>query len=345
MNQDHDKLNILITYRWQELDEGLLQRIRDVSPRLNVIYSKDEAQDEQLLPVTDILYCIQLPKSIKSARRLKWIQLLSGGYNVLHGSPVEATDIAVTTSSGIHGTPIAEFVMSLMVILSRRLHEAVRVKDPKDLWGDFAFLGRELRDLTVGIIGVGAIGREIARLARCFGMGVHGVDIRQNAETFPDDRYLPDELRASSLSDDDQGLEIRSPDDLDWLLKSTDFVVLTLPLTPKTENLIGEKQLRMMKPSAFLINPARGALVNEAALLNALKENWIAGAALDAFHIEPLPPDSPFYSMPNVFITPHMAAHTDRLFDRCIDVFCENLRRYLDGRPLLNQVHPPDRSF
>ncbi|MGD9093152.1 MAG: NAD(P)-dependent oxidoreductase, partial [Anaerolineales bacterium] len=228
-------------------------------------------------------------------------------------------------------------------LLSRRLYEAVRVDDPQELWGDFAFLGRELRDMTVGIIGVGVIGREIARLARCFGMRVHGVDIRHNPWILPDDRYIPDELRTSPLSDKDPELEIRSPDELDWLLASSDFVILTLPLTPETENLIGEKQLGVMNSSAFLINPARGALVDEAALIKALRENWIAGAALDAFHVEPLPPDSPLYSMPNVFLTPHMSAHTDRLFDRCVDVFCENLQRFLDGRLLLNQVHPPQR--
>jgi phosphoglycerate dehydrogenase-like enzyme len=174
-------------------------------------------------------------------------------------------------------------------------------------------------------------------------MRVHGVDVRQNPWILPEDRYLPDELRTSPLSPDDRDLEIRSPDDLDWLLASSDFVVLTLPLTPETENIIGEKQLRMMNSSTFLINPARGALVDEPALIRALQENWIAGAALDAFHVEPLPPNSPLYSMPNVFLTPHMSAHTDRLFDRCVDVFCENLWRFLDNKPLLNQVHPPQQ--
>lgn len=347
-----DKLNVLITYRWQRLSDALVERIGSVSPRLNVIYAENEQEDVELLSSTDILYSIWLPKTLDNAPRLKWIQLLSAGYNTLFGSEVETSSITVTTSSGIHGVPISEFVLASMVILSRRLLETLDMTAQmkagaadqaihhETLWRPFTFLGRELYGQTVGIVGIGGIGREIVRLARAFGMRVIGID--PHADTWwttPDDRYAPDALRTVPLQND-LNVEIRPTTDLDWLLRESDFVVLTLPVTPETTHLIGERELRLMKQSAHLINPARGALIDETALLRALDEGWIAGAALDVFDVEPLPADHPFFQRTNVLATPHMSAHTDRLWERCVDVFCANLRRYLAGEPLLNQVHP-----
>ena len=318
----------------------MLDRIKALSPRLNVIYSQSDAEDTAILPTADILWCIWLPDGIPSAHRLKWIQLLSGGYNVLHGSPVEDTDIAVTTTSGIHGTPISEFVIASMVILSRHLLEVWRTKDPKVLWEDFAFMGSELRGKTLGILGMGIIGREVARLGLSLGMRVLGVDVRERPWVLPETRYLPQELRETRIFEEASELDVRSSNELNWLLGESDYVVLALPLTPESEHIIGENELKRMRTTAFLINPARGALVNEPALIQALQEGWIAGAALDAFAVEPLPADSPLYSMPNVLLTPHMSAHTEPLWERCTDVFCENIRRFLEGRPLLNQVYP-----
>jgi phosphoglycerate dehydrogenase-like enzyme len=336
-----DQLNVLITYRWQRLDDSLVQRIRDVSPRLNVIYPQTDAKDQQLLPSIDILYSIQLPKSIANAPRLKWIQLLSAGYDSLFGSEVQQSTIAVTNAAGIHGTPIAEFVLCSMIVMSRNLHRAMRTDNKQALWQMFAFMGHELYGATVGIIGLGAIGREVARLAHAFGMRVIGVTPHcDDPWTVPDSRYVPDELRVLPLQHDPR-VEVRSPAELPWLLAESDYVVLTVPVTPQTRAFMGEAQFRMMKPTAYLINPSRGALIDDTALIKALNEKWIAGAALDVFQQEPLPADSPFYTMPNVLVTPHMAAHTDRLFERCVDVFCANLERFLSGQPLLNQVHPP----
>lgn len=332
-------LNVLITYRWQRLNDTLLQRISDVSPRIKVIYPADADEDVKFLPDTDILYCIWLPDSLSNAKRLKWIQLLSAGYNVIEGSEVEGSDIFVTTSTGIHGTPIAEFVIASMVVLSRRLLQVLAVKNSvKELWKDFGFMGSELRGKTVGLVGMGVIGREVARLAKCFGMRVICVDVRDQPWHMPEGRYIVSELRDSPLSEED--VEVRSPQHINWLMSESDFVVLALPLTRTTRGILGEDQLKAMKPSAFLINPARGALVDESALIKALADGWIAGAALDAFQDEPLPADNPLYAFPNVLITPHMSAHTDKLWERCVDLFCENLQRYIEGQPLLNQVYP-----
>ncbi len=344
MTEPDDCLNILVTYRWQRLSDSLIQRIRDVSPRLNVIYADTDAQDAELLPTTDILYTIILPPTLANAPRLKWIQLLSAGYNSLFGSEVERSDIPVTTSSGIHGLPISEFVLASMVMVSRRLPEAQRTTDLEHYWRAFSFMGTELYGATIGIVGVGSIGREIARLARAFGMRVIGVDPHyQEPWTVPANRYVPEALRESPLKNDPT-VEIRPTDELPWLLKESDFVVLTLPVTPETHHLIGAEQLRLMKRSAFIVNPARGTLIDEVALTQALQDGVIAGAALDVFETEPLPAESPLYTLPNALVTPHMSAHTEKLFERCVDVFCANLRRYLAGEPLLNQVHPADKA-
>jgi phosphoglycerate dehydrogenase-like enzyme len=128
------------------------------------------------------------------------------------------------------------------------------------------------------------------------------------------------------------------PEGLDEVLAESDAVVIALPLTPQTRGLIGERELRLMKPTAFLINVGRGPIVQEAALLRALREGWIAGAALDVFEREPLPPDSPFYDLENVILTPHVAGTSPRYMDRAIPLFCENLARYLRGETLLNVV-------
>jgi phosphoglycerate dehydrogenase-like enzyme len=342
-------LNVLVTYRSHRLGEPLLQRIRNVSPQIKVMYSSGSREDVQLLPSADVLFCTQraevffyaergVVQFLTKARRLRWVQLLSAGYDRLAGSQLFESEIIVTNSVGIHATPIGEFVLCSMVALSRHLHQVLRTEDAGRLWQSFAFVGRELRGKTVGIIGYGSIGREIARLARCFGMRVIG--IRKRPGMVRRLRYIPDELKATDACREDDDVEIRSPQDLEWLLAQSDFVVLSLPLTSETEHVIGESELRIMKPSSYLINSARGGLVDEQALARALREGWIAGAALDVFETEPLSTSSPLYSLPNVIVTPHMSGHTARLWERCVDVFCENLKRFLGGQPLLNQIHP-----
>jgi len=331
------KLNVLIAYRWYPLDERLIQRIRDVSPSLQVTYSQDEGEDARLLPETDILFTIPVPEGASKAPRLKWIQSLSAGVDLLRDSDVWDSDIVVTTSTGIHATPIAEYVLGSMLMFTRRLHQVMHAPD-KDSWDFFRFVGGELRGQTLGIIGYGSIGREVGRLARCFGMEVLALRRSPGKETPL--QYIPPELEeARSASEATAGIQAWPPERLPGLLHKSDFVLLSLPLTEETKHLIGEEELRMMKSSAYLINIARGALINEIALIRALKEGWIAGAGLDVFETEPLPEDSELHELSNVILTPHMAAHTTALFDRCVDVFCENLRRYMSDQPLLNVVN------
>jgi phosphoglycerate dehydrogenase-like enzyme len=176
----------------------------------------------------------------------------------------------------------------------------------------------ELTGQTVGIVGTGAIGGEVARLAKAFGM--HTIGIRRSAKrTLHLDQQLP-------------------PKQIIRMLKQADFVVLACPLTPETEGLIGERELRAMKPTATVINVARGRVCDEGALIRALQENWIAGAALDVFHFEPLPEQSPLWSLPNVIITPHNSGMSPHNMARMMDIFLDNLARFAAGKPLRNRV-------
>jgi phosphoglycerate dehydrogenase-like enzyme len=172
---------------------------------------------------------------------------------------------------------------------------------------------------TVGIIGLGDIGRETARLAKAFGMNV--IAIRRSAHKESRAKYVDTLL---------------PPGGLHQLLINSDFVVLSVPLTPATANMIGEAELRLMKPGAYLINIARGGLIDEPALIRALNEKWISGVALDVFAKEPLPADSPLWEMPNVIFSPHIAGDMEDYVLRATKLFCENLRRYLTGKRLIN---------
>jgi D-2-hydroxyacid dehydrogenase (NADP+) len=180
---------------------------------------------------------------------------------------------------------------------------------------------RLLRDQTAGIIGLGMIGREIARLCKAFDMKVIGICRSGGPE-----RVFPEADR------------VYYREELPELLSASDFVVLAVPLTNETRGMIGEKELRGMKPGAYLINVARGAIVDERALVRALEEGWIAGAGLDVFVKEPLPPESRFYELPNVIFSPHISGDMSDYEWRATDVFCENLRRYLAGEPFLHEV-------
>jgi phosphoglycerate dehydrogenase-like enzyme len=171
---------------------------------------------------------------------------------------------------------------------------------------------------------MGRIGTEVARLVQAFGcrvLAIRGSAVGRRQGEPPADELL-------------------SPYDLPYLLSESDYVVLAVPLTERTRHLIGEEELRAMKPAAVLINISRGAVIDEAALVRALKEGWIGGAALDVFEREPLSDESELWGMENVIVSPHVSGATELYFQRAVPIFCENLRRYLDSRPLLNVIDP-----
>ena len=282
----------------------------------------DERKElDRLLGEAEVMLMFRPPLNLLArSPKLKWVQLVSAGIDrAIAGTGLLESDVMVTNASGIHATPIGEYVLGTMLMFAKKMPLAF-ANQQKRQWQRFT--PSELKGKTVGVIGLGNIGREVARLARAFGMQVLATRrsaVKQELSVMGVDRMYPAR-------------------DLLEMLGECDFVVLSLPLTRETTAIIGERELRAMKPSAFLVNISRGGIIDEPVLIQALKEGWIAGAGLDVFVQEPLPPESELWDLPNAILTPHIAGGSEIYNLRVIELFCENLRRYLDGQPLLNVV-------
>jgi phosphoglycerate dehydrogenase-like enzyme len=317
--------------------DELLDRLRSVSPRLLVRQQNAASANKvprQWWDQVEVLYTFSAIPDLARTPRLRWIQLHSAGVNHLLDTSLWDSDVIITTVSGIHVPTLAEYVLMMMLAFAHRLprmvHYQSRVEWPSGRWRKF--VPQELRGATVGVIGYGSIGREIGRLARAFGLRVLG--IRRGGTGEPEGYELPG-LAGLPGSEPDR---LYTPDQLTDMLPECDYVILTVPYTSATHHLIDQTALRAMRSTAVLVNIARGAVVDEAALIRALREGWIAGAGLDVFEQEPLPGDSPLWAMDNVIISPHVAGFTPHYDDRATALFADNLRRYLAGEPLLNQV-------
>jgi phosphoglycerate dehydrogenase-like enzyme len=331
-----ENIPVLLTLRFA--DEQL-ERLRSISPRLAIrqqsIHDDRDDFSSFLQGDEEIVYSMTPPRDLVRAPHLRWVQLHSAGINHLRGHPIWETQIQVTTASGIHAIPIGEFAIALMLALARKFPKMIRLQEraewPRQKW--HLMLGSELRGKTVGIIGYGSIGREVARIAH-YAFNMHVLAMRHGAGT----RRL--HYEQPGVGDPEGRIPERwyARGELRSLLGASDFVILALPLTEESRNLIGEAELRIMQGHAFLINIARGELVDERALVRALKENWIAGAGLDTYAAEPLPRESQLWHCENAIISPHVSAATPQYDDRAVELFGENLRRYLDGVPLLNLV-------
>jgi phosphoglycerate dehydrogenase-like enzyme len=330
------KISVLSTLRFSD---SLLNELADVSPRLDVRQqsARDDRDDISLLlnGEEEILYCAAPPRDLSRAPKLKWVQLHSAGVDHLRGHPIWDSEIVVTTTSGIHAVPIGEFTFALMLALARKIPKMVRLQErgewPRNKWDVLS--GLELRGKTIGIVGYGSIGREIARLAK-YGFNMRVYSMRRTMQN-PRRRYTE-----PGVGDPEGRIPERwfAPNEITDMARECDFLVLAAPATQETRNMIGEEQLRAMKPHALLINIARGELIDDRALVIALKEGWIAGAGMDAFAIEPLPRGHQFWHMDNVIVSPHVSGATGKYDERAAQLFAENLRRYLTGLPLLNVV-------
>ena len=323
-------INVVIT---SPFDEPFVEKIKAVSNRIRVdpiahwvVAEKksDFAGQKELnllLQQAEVIFgwIHQFPKDLLARTdRLKWIQVMTAGVDRLP-EEILKSGIRVANASGLHGAAMGEVVLEMMLMFVKDAPACMRMKQGKE-WRRYR--PRILRGQTVGILGLGSVGKEIARLCKAFGTKVIGIRRSGGA--------------ASPFRDVDC---VYPREKLPELLAESDFLVLALPLTKETEGMIGEKELRGMKPTAFLINVARGAIVNEGALIRALEEKWIAGAGLDVFTREPLPPESPFYAMPNVIFSPHISGDIPDYESRATEIFCENLRRYLAGEPFLHEVN------
>ena len=257
------------------------------------------------------------------APNVRWIQSTSSGIGKSvnsRGYPERMPDTTITTASGVHAIPLAEFAAMGMLMHSRRaLHMMHEQREKR--WERFN--GTDLHNRTVLIIGLGSVGSEIARVSKSLGMNVLG--IRRNPE-----------LSAGNTSVD----SVYSLDSLHSLLPEAEYLVLSAPDTSETEGIIGSAQIALMKKGAVVINVGRGALIDEVAMIEALSSGHLGGAYLDVFSKEPLPKNNPLWSLPNVLVNAHSASTSDKENGRIVDLFCENLMRYLNGEPLINVLDP-----
>jgi phosphoglycerate dehydrogenase-like enzyme len=255
---------------------------------------------------------------IERAPSLRWVHSISAGVDKVVTPLSRHRGLVVTNARGVFSRPIAEYVVMMCLVVARRLPQLLDLQRERT-WQPLR--GSELGGLTVGIVGYGSIGREVARLLEPFGT-----------------RIVATRRRPEQGSEGLANVEVWGVDRLDELLRTADVVVIAAPLTDETTGLIGAAQLQSMPGHAWVINIARGRLIDEVALRRALAAGWIGGAVLDVFDEEPLPPDSPLYETPNLIITPHTSWSSDRVLARSIDLFVANLERYLADQPLENQV-------
>lgn len=299
-----------------------MEQIRAAAPEADIIVVKnsDKKTEETLTKCADIeiFFGLDINAWIKSLPDLKWAQVSVAGVDWLLDYPdIADSDVAITNASGVHAIPVSEHVLAIMLSFCRNM--TVHFKDQMNRKWRRLPEYRELAGSTIGIIGIGKIGEKIAETAKALGMKVLG--LRRN----------PD--RASSNVD-----RMFGPDQLMKMLPACDWVVISAAATKETGGMIGAPEFNAMKKSAYIINIARGALIQEDELIKALREDRIAGAGLDVFEKEPIEESSPFWELPNVIITPHVAAGTPYYVDRLVDIFCENIKRYYSGRPLINLV-------
>lgn len=294
-------------------------KARDVSSLVSAEARGNLSSKEQLdalLAEAEVIYGRKFPKNlIARAPKLKWIQIMSAGVDTLT-TDIMRSQVILTSSRGINATAVSEVILERMLMFAKQAPLCFRLKQEKQ-WS--SFIPTELHFKIVGILGLGSIGQKVARLAKAFGMRVVAIDVKR--------------VKARCVD------VVLSPKQLNQLLSESDFVVITLPLTPATQGLIGEGEFQIMKPTAYLINTARGAIVDEEALIHALDEHWISGAGLDVFAIEPLPIDSRLWGLPNVIFSPHIAGGSEDRDTRMTELFCENLRRYVNGKKLLNVIN------
>ena len=335
------------------LEPHHVDRIRAVNPRLEVVYEPgllpppryaadhvghafertegDERRWVSLLAEAEVLFDFDrthLEDLPELAPSLRWVQATSAGIGQLvarHRYAERMPTAVFTTASGVHAIPLAEYALMSILMFRRKVPEMLADQRERR-WVRFA--SSDLADRSLAIVGVGSIGQEVARMAGAFGMRTVGVKRRvagiEPASLHLEALYAFDELHAA--------------------LRGAEHVVLSAPHTPETEELIGAAELALLAPGAIVVNVARGALIDEAALVDALESGHVGGAALDVFREEPLSADSPFWTMPNVLVCSHSAGTSERENERITEIFCENLRRYLAGEPLRNALDT-DRMY
>ncbi|MEP7360193.1 MAG: D-2-hydroxyacid dehydrogenase [Chloroflexota bacterium] len=304
-----------------------LARIADAAPGSRLVSVSLEGLADSDLSDVEVLLRGPLPSGVFDrilgrCPNLMWVHSATAGVERVLTPAALERGLAITNARGVFSDPIAEYVLMWVLAVSRRLLQLVELHRERT-WQPLP--GREMSDITIGVVGLGSIGRRVAELAVEFGCRVIAI-------------------RRSTGGESAEGVEgiaeVLTPDHLPELMAQSDFVVLALPLTADTADLFNAQMFSSAKPGAWLINVARGALVDERALVRAVRDGTLGGAILDAFKEEPLPPDSELYSTPNIIVTPHTSWSSGRVLDRSIELFCDNLGRFARAEPLLNLVDP-----
>ncbi len=316
------KLKILACIQY---DPAIMERMPERFPEVTLQVVTDEDQMLAALPEADILYIHKeiVPRTsekmgllIAASKRLKWIQWGYTGLDRLRPFEAQWRRLLITNSRGAASETIADYVILVIHLLYREFQKMMK-NQMNRVWQRWPFPNP--RGKTIGIVGLGSIGKEVARRAKFFQMRVIGLVRRPISLNDVDSIFLGTDFRT--------------------FLGESDVVVLCVPLTPETKGLMGEEAFNWMRPGSYLVNIARGKLVDEAALVKAIKSGHLAGAALDAFFPEPLSPQSELWSLDNVIITPHLSAWDLDFPKRVFDLFCENLERFLEGKELINLVN------
>jgi phosphoglycerate dehydrogenase-like enzyme len=339
-------LSPILSARYRSRD---LERIRAAAPGARLVTISVEGLADG--PLDDVEVMLRgwlssdaFDRLLARAPHLAWVHSATSGVERALTPASRERGLVVTNARGVFSRPIAEYVLMMILSVSRRLPQLLELQRERT-WQPLE--GAELRDVTVGIVGLGSIGRAVGALATAFGCRVVAIRRRPDGEGSGSGGDAGGAGGGDPGDDADQRTfgeamldRVGGPETLPELLGESDFIVLAAPLTPETEEMINAETLAMIKPGAWLINVARGRLIDERALLRALRDGPLGGAVLDTFRDEPLPPMSSFYDLPNVIVTPHTAWSSGRVLDRSIELFCDNLRRFAKGEPLLNVVDP-----
>jgi phosphoglycerate dehydrogenase-like enzyme len=327
-------IRVLVT---QPFASKLIQSMRSISSRLEIkhIPTKNPEDLEKYWATVEVLYTAKIVPKPKQAPCLSWIQAHFAGIEHLLKHPI-TNQVHLTTASGVGAKSIAEYVIGGLLSLNHHIpsfleHQSQKIWSSKRLQ---IFVPSELQNTTLGIIGYGGIGQEIAHLANAFGMKILVTkrDISEpsmNRWQFPNPSKIQQDLVA----------KLYLPEHLHIMLKHCDYVVTAVPLTENTKHMISASEFSAMKKGTVLVNISRGKVVDELALINALQTGHLRGAILDVFETEPLDVKSPLWTLPNVILSPHVSGLTRNYDQRAVELFANNLERYLSGKPLLNEVN------
>ncbi len=330
-----ETINVLLTIPF---NEQIIAKLAAVSPEI-AIHQRDARKPEEiadLIKDIDVLYTFSALPMPEDAPRLRWVQMHTAGVdNILDHPLYTNSEVMFTTTSGIHVVQMAEYVFGMILAFAHKIPQMLEDQRSAE-WPEKKFERYkpfELYGATLGIIGYGSIGRQVARIGQAFGMRV--VAVKSDMRNLKLERFILPNTGDPEGEIPDRYYPIKA---LRSFLTECDFVVIALPLTDATHHLITAKALEAMKPSAMLINVARGDVIDEEALAHALQGGKIGGAALDVFNQEPLPADSPLWKLPNTIISPHVSGYSPHYDERSADVFAENSRRFLAEEPLINLV-------